>query len=322
MTDLRVRLKSLESRPQRGKVSHALAAEHHVLILTHAAPEKHTEGRCDSGKAQTKKGKGAPTATSEQLGKLATVQQRIEVLDWYHANGKNQSKTARHFNAKYPHLKIKQPLVSAWVKAEDKWREEYEKSGVNGHKMKPMRQSQHPEITDMMDLWVTKAMEDGLLLTGEVLCQKWKAFADLRGVPEDERLGLSEGWLTRFKKRNKNFKPHGEAGSADLAEVEAERERIKAILAKYELRDIYNMDETGLFYGSVHRLCTKYLTETKHSTVPPDRGLADKKHSGVKGSKVRLTYAFTVNADGSDKKEPFIIGKAHKPRPFQKKSGA
>lgn len=53
--------------------------------------------------------------------------------------------------------------------------------------------------------------------------------------------------------------------------------------------------------------------------MPPDRGLADSAQSGVKGSKVRLTYAFTANADGSDKKEAFIIGKAHKPRPFQKK---
>ncbi|KAK0218493.1 hypothetical protein EDD85DRAFT_990136 [Armillaria nabsnona] len=112
------------------------------------APEKHTEGHCDSGKAQAKKRKGAPTATSEQLGKLATMQQCVEVLDWYHVNGKNQSKTARHFNAKYLHLKIKQPLVSAWVKAEDKWREEYEKCGANGHKTKHICQSQHPEITD------------------------------------------------------------------------------------------------------------------------------------------------------------------------------
>ena len=38
--------------------------------------------------------------------------------------------------------------------------------------------------------------------------------------------------------------------------------------------------------------------------------------------KVRLTYAFTTNADGSDKLQPFVIGKAAQPRAFQKKSGA
>jgi hypothetical protein len=55
--------------------------------------------------------------------------------------------------------------------------------------------------------------------------------------------------------------------------------------------------------------------------MPPDRGLANKKHLGVKGRKVRLTYAFTSNADGSEKLPAFVIGKAHKPRAFQKKTG-
>lgn len=53
----------------------------------------------------------------------------------------------------------------------------------------------------------------------------------------------------------------------------------------------------------------------------PDIGLSDRKQSGVKGKKVRLTYAFTSNADGSQKLPPFIIGKAARPRAFQKKTG-
>jgi hypothetical protein len=55
--------------------------------------------------------------------------------------------------------------------------------------------------------------------------------------------------------------------------------------------------------------------------LPPDRGLADKKSSGVKGRKVRLTYAFTSNANGSEKLDPFIIGKAHRPRVFGRNTG-
>jgi len=54
----------------------------------------------------------------------------------------------------------------------------------------------------------------------------------------------------------------------------------------------------------------------------PDRGLSDHKQSGVKGKKIRLTYAFTSNADGSEKLRPFIIGKAARPRAFNKQSGA
>ena len=76
----------------------------------------------------------------------------------------------------------------------------------------------------MMDLWVSKAMSENLLLTGEVLHQQWTQFADLAGVPEDECLNLSDGWLARFKARNglKEFKRHGEAGSMGPETVERE----------------------------------------------------------------------------------------------------
>ena len=55
--------------------------------------------------------------------------------------------------------------------------------------------------------------------------------------------------------------------------------------------------------------------------MAPDRGLSDRKQSGVKGKKVRLTYAFTSNADGSEKLPPFVIGKAAQPWAFNKKTG-
>ena len=68
-----------------------------------------------------------------------------------------------------------------------------------------------------MDLWVSKAMADGILLTVEILRQKWNTFADLDGVPGEERLKLSNGWLARFKERNglREMKRHGEAGTAN-----------------------------------------------------------------------------------------------------------
>jgi hypothetical protein len=108
----------------------------------------------------------------------------------------------------------------------------------------------------MLDLWVEQALAKDLLLSGEVLRQKWTAFADLvPGVPEDECLNLSNGWLARFKARNgmREFKRHGEAASADPEEIGKERERVKVVITKYgyPLRDIFNMDETGLFYAYV-----------------------------------------------------------------------
>jgi Tc5 transposase DNA-binding domain len=144
--------------------------------------------------------------------------------------------------------------VSAWVKDEEKWREEAT-NGLRAHTAKRARQTQHPEVTEMVELWVSKAMADNVLITGEVLRQKWSKFADLVGVPTDERLHLSEGWLARLKARNnlRQIKRHGEAASTDLQTVEKERQRISELLKKYgyKLRDIFNMDETGLFYRHV-----------------------------------------------------------------------
>jgi len=98
-------------------------------------------------------------------------------------------------------------------------------------------------------------MSDNLLLTGEVLHQKWTRFADLAGIPKDEHLNLSDGWLARFKLRNglKQFKHHGEAASGDPETAEREQRCIQELIEKYgyELQDIFNMDETGLFYGHV-----------------------------------------------------------------------
>ena len=56
--------------------------------------------------------------------------------------------------------------------------------------------------------------------------------------------------------------------------------------------------------------------------MPPDRGLSDKQCLGIKGKKNRLTYLIVTNADGSRKLPPLIIGKARKPRCFQKQTGS
>ena len=139
--------------------------------------------------------------------------------------GKNQTKTAKYFITKYPNLHIKQPLVSAWVKDEKKWREVYEQSGAQ-KSAKRVRQTQHPEVTEMMDLWVLKSLSNGVLLTGEVLQRKWSKFADMVCILDDEQLHLSNGWLASFKNRHnlKEMKHHGKAGSANEEIVEKEQQ--------------------------------------------------------------------------------------------------
>jgi hypothetical protein len=89
---------------------------------------------------------------------------------------------------------------------------------------KHAQQTQHPKVTEMIDLWVLEAMLNNILLTGEVLCQKWTIFANLVGIPEKDCLKLSNGWLAQFKARHglKEFKHHGEAALASMESAETE----------------------------------------------------------------------------------------------------
>jgi hypothetical protein len=184
------------------------------------------------------------------------LQQRIEIINWHHqSKEKNQTKTAQHWSQIYPNLCLKQPTISAWLKDESKWQQQWAEieKGQIAPNAKRVKQTEHPLVTAMLELWVTKAKAQNIPLTGEVLRKKWQQFADCANIPEDERLALSAGWLTSFKKRCglREFRRHGEAGSANPTNVINERKRVQEIitLGKYKARDIFNMDETGLFYA-------------------------------------------------------------------------
>ena len=97
---------------------------------------------------------------------------------------------------------------------------------------------------------MTQAIHYGLPLSGEILKEKWRDFARLDGIPSNDWLKLSSGWLESFKNRHqlRAFRKHGEAASVDLTVVASEIERIQDFTKDYDLKDIFNMDETGLFY--------------------------------------------------------------------------
>jgi len=102
------------------------------------------------------------------------------------------------------------------------------------------------------------------------------------------------------------FANPGESGDAPIntPEVQLALAAIKVEIASYEPKDIYNMDETGLFYN-----------------MPPDSMIARQRIEGSKKDKTRITIAFTCNTDGSDRFLPLFIGHAAKPRCFDKKTG-
>ena len=108
--------------------------------------------------------------------------------------------------------------------------------------------------------------------------------------------------MDKFEKQFdiKGYTHHGEDASADTSEVVLSRmEDIKAIVSEYNKDDVFNMDETGLFYK-----------------LQPNRILATKRLSGNKKRKERITVALTSNATGTLCLPPLIINQYLKPRAF------
>ncbi|XP_051784749.1 tigger transposable element-derived protein 4-like [Erpetoichthys calabaricus] len=120
-----------------------------------------------------------------------------------------------------------------------------------------------------------------------------------------EGFNATNGWPERWKQReNIQFKQqHGE--TQDIDESGAERwivEVLPDIIKEYDEHDIFNADETGLYWRAI-----------------PEGTLTFKHHeaAGNKVPKDRLTLLLACNMDGSEKLPPLVIGKSKEPRCFK-----
>nr|CCA17138.1 CENPB protein Homeodomainlike putative [Albugo laibachii Nc14] len=161
-----------------------------------------------------------------------------------------------------------------------------------------------PAVDEELANWVLYCQSKSVMPSGDLIKAKAKRFAMLSGIQDDQLLSFSYGWIQAFQKRHgfRNMSAHGESCSVNTWVIPAQRDAIQERLKGVSLIDIYNMDERGLFYCPA-----------------PDKTIAWRQVEGSKKSKNRVTVALTCNADGSDEREPFIIGHANKPHCFQKK---
>ncbi len=91
--------------------------------------------------------------------------------------------------------------------------------------------------------------QDQVNMSGDFTKEKAAYFlAEL--YPGHKAFEFSNGWLESFKNRRdiKSYRRFGEFGSANMVVIEKSLPQIRLTLDQYEWHDIYNMDETGLFY--------------------------------------------------------------------------
>jgi hypothetical protein len=85
----------------------------------------------------------------------------------------------------------------------------------------------------------------------------------------EEKFKASNRWLDNFKKRHnlKQYNIHGEADSLPIQDLDSMREKLHQTLRDYDLKDIFNCDETGLFWKMKlnHTISNGPVAETKQS---------------------------------------------------------
>lgn len=205
----------------------------------------------------------------------------------------NKTSIAQKYN-------IPKSTLSTIIKNRNKI-EESLASGSQALSSKRMRTAKFEDVEFELQEWFAHVRASNLPVSGPIIQKKAKEIALKYDITDFD---CSSGWLWRFQKRHGivSHEISGEAAKVNETTVADWLSTFEAVRKSYLPKDIFNMDETGLFYNLL-----------------PNRTLDFKGkrcHGGAK-SKQRLTVVLCCNSDGSEKHKAWVIGKAENPRCFK-----
>ena len=171
-------------------------------------------------------------------------------------------------------------------------------TGFAGQNKRPSA-SRWPALDEALHIWQQRHEDAGFPMTGPLIQNKaveyWRKLPQYKNLPTPF---FSEGWLSRFKQRHsiRYHTSYGESASVPTS-IHDEMDAVRVICDQYQPNDVYNMDETGLYWRRM-----------------PNGGLSSKGSPSYKKDKTRITLAVTTNATGSDRMPLWLIGTAKTPR--------
>lgn len=163
---------------------------------------------------------------------------------------------------------------------------------------KRQRRENWPELERALSEWI-RHTESAIPISQEVIREKGKQYWPSL-YPDKEMPSFSNGWLHGFQSR-RNIKQniqHGEARSLS-GDASTEMVSIRQALSNYRPQDIYNCDETGLYWRLI-----------------PDKSLSTQSIPGQNKNKARISLLFCCNSDASDKVPLWFIGTSKRPKTF------
>ncbi|RHZ18492.1 hypothetical protein DYB37_004816 [Aphanomyces astaci] len=217
-----------------------------------------------------------------------------------------------------------QPTMSNILKHEHLFRESVGGAAFDLSR-KTIRPTKFNHFDQALANWVLER-HNKVNLTGDAIKEKGRELSAQMGL--EGKLAFSNGWLSSFKQRH-GFKKLGmpkvssinnnpmamnlidpTSAAALITPVmdfklpdELTSVHIKELTQHYALKDIFTMDETGLFFRiSPHAFADHDNLEVHFA------------------QESKLTVALTVNADASEMLEPFIVGDVYPPKDWRSQS--
>jgi hypothetical protein len=170
-----------------------------------------------------------------------------EICEYIQANPNiKQVDVALYINTKYPGYNIDRSTVAKIWQDRSKWLMVLTNTKTSQtFRERPVL---FPMFNKAMQIWTSQAVAAGIPISDMMLQEKGLEFA--KSLKIENEIKCANGWVYKFKQRNGLHKVNfsGEANSAPLATLSEERLRLKRLLLNYSREDIYNADETGLFF--------------------------------------------------------------------------
>lgn len=223
--------------------------------------------------------------------KILSVSDKFKIIEELE-NGRSNSVVCKTHN-------LSTSTVSTIWKNRDKLRIAFEK---NQSQVKKIRRCEKNDLDEALITWFKVKRSENIPINGPILKIQADKLADQLGY---KGFICSDGWLNRFKNRHQIVfgKIVGEEGSVNKSDVSNWlQEEWPLIKSGYQPDDIFNADETALFYKLTPDKTFKFKGE---------------KCVGGKHSKVRLTVLLCSNMTGTEKRKLLVIGKSRNPRCFK-----
>ncbi|OAE33101.1 hypothetical protein AXG93_3896s1000 [Marchantia polymorpha subsp. ruderalis] len=167
--------------------------------------------------------------------------------------------------------------ISTILRGKEKWLSV--DTSVREGSVRRARVGKWPKLKKALVLWFGQVRARRGVVTDDVIMSKSMELRNSFGICDID-FKLSHGWLQKFKTQHgiKCYYLHGESGDADEVGVAFAMAKIPFILKKYDPEDIFNFDETDLYY-----------------IAPPSKTLNIGKAKGHKKKKYHVTLGLCTN---------------------------